>query len=178
VKGRKARGAAERGHGQDAPVSTPARVVSGAGGWRTAALARRWVSWAVARRWCAEFDRLCVSTDPGFANPGVGVRVAACNRDGWAPGGARSTGLRLPACVDAIDRTPEPCWRELWRVRIPGEHRRAVSAWPGQEIVAERTPGGSKASKWACRPLTGEPSVGGKGTVRAARSPSASRRPA
>jgi len=36
-------------------------------------------------------------------------------------------------------------------------------------VVAERTPGGSKASKWACRPLTGEPSVSGKWTVRAAR---------
>jgi hypothetical protein len=36
-------------------------------------------------------------------------------------------------------------------------------------VVAERTPGGSKASKRACRPFTGEPSVGGKGTVRATR---------
>jgi hypothetical protein len=36
-------------------------------------------------------------------------------------------------------------------------------------VVAERTPGGSKASKRACRPFTGEPSVGGKRTVRATR---------
>jgi hypothetical protein len=43
-------------------------------------------------------------------------------------------------------------------------------------VVAERTPGGSKASKWACRPSTGEPSVFGKWTARAARS-RASRRP-
>jgi hypothetical protein len=35
-------------------------------------------------------------------------------------------------------------------------------------VVAERTPGGSKTSKRACRPFTGEPSVGGMGTVRAA----------
>jgi len=61
----------------------------------------------------------------------------------------------------------EPWWRELWRARTPGEHRRAASAWPGDGVVAERTPGGSKASKRACRPLTGEPSVGGEGTVRA-----------
>jgi hypothetical protein len=40
----------------------------------------------------------------------------------------------------------------------------------GHEVVAERTPGGSKASKRACRPLTGEPSVGGKGTERAVHS--------
>jgi len=62
---------------------------------------------------------------------------------------------------------PEPWWRELWRERTPGEHRRAASAWPGYEVESERTPGGSKASKRACRPLTGEPSVGGERTVRA-----------
>jgi len=43
-------------------------------------------------------------------------------------------------------------------------------------FVAERTPGGSKASKRACRPLTGEPSIRGKGTVRAVRE-SVPRRP-
>jgi len=59
--------------------------------------------------------------------------------------------------------------RALEGRRIPGEHRRAAPAWPGEGVVAERTPGGSKASKRACRPLTGEPSVGGRGTVRAAR---------
>jgi len=31
--------------------------------------------------------------------------------------------------------------------------------WPGYEVFGERTPGGSKASKRACRPLTGEPGV-------------------
>jgi len=65
---------------------------------------------------------------------------------------------------------PEPWWSKLWRARIPGEHRRAASPWPGYEVVAERTPEGSKASKWACRSFTGEPSVSGKGTARAARS--------
>jgi hypothetical protein len=40
----------------------------------------------------------------------------------------------------------------------------------GEKSASERTPGGSKASKWACRPLTGEPSVGGKVRAAAARS--------
>jgi len=110
-----------------------------------------------------EFDRLCASADPGFANPGVGVQVSACNRDGWAPGNARGMGPSVPHVGICEMPDPEPWWRKLWRVRIPGEHRRAVSAWPGIEAVAERTPGGSKASKRACRPLTGEPSVCGMG---------------
>jgi hypothetical protein len=32
-----------------------------------------------------------------------------------------------------------------------------TSPWPGRGSPRERTPEGSKASKWACRPLTGEP---------------------
>jgi len=32
-----------------------------------------------------------------------------------------------------------------------------TSPWPGQGSPRERTPGGSKASKWACRPFSGEP---------------------
>jgi len=35
----------------------------------------------------------------------------------------------------------------------------ATSPWPGHGVDGERTPGGSKASKWACRLLTGEPGV-------------------
>jgi len=50
---------------------------------------------------------------------------------------------------------------------LEGENpRRAPTGGPGLArfgVVAERTPGGSKASKRACRPLTGEPSVRGKG---------------
>jgi len=67
---------------------------------------RALVSWVAARRWRVESDRLRVSADPGFANPGVGVRVAECNRDGWVLGGARGKELRLPACDDAMDRIP------------------------------------------------------------------------
>lgn len=33
------------------------------------------------------------------------------------------------------------------------------SPWPGPGVVGERTPGGSKAAKWACRPFSGEPSL-------------------
>jgi len=70
-------------------------------------------------------------------------------------------------------RETEP--RTVVERALEGENpRRAPTGGPGPGqvtgIVAERTPGGSKASKRACRPLTGEPNVGGKGTVRAARS--------
>jgi len=63
------------------------------------------VSWVAARRWCTEFYRLCVSTDLGLASSSVGVRVAECNRDGWAPGGVRGTGLCPPR---ASTRETEP----------------------------------------------------------------------
>jgi len=72
------------------------------------------------------------------------------------------------ACVVASDRTQNRGGESSGGRRTPGEHRRAAPAWPGVGVVAERTPGGSKASKRACRPFTGEPSVGGEGTVRAA----------
>jgi len=77
-------------------------------------------------------------------------------------------GLEPPMCAGARDRTPNRGGGSSGGSRTPGEHRRAASAWPGDGVVAERTPGGSKASKWACRPFTGEPSVGGKWTARAA----------
>jgi len=46
-----------------------------------------------------------VSTDPGLASSGVGVRVAVSYRDGWVPGGARGTGPVPAACAGARDRT-------------------------------------------------------------------------
>jgi len=113
------------------------------------------------------FYRLCVSTDPGLASPGVGVRVAVSYRDGWMPGGARGTGLALPR---VSTRVTEP--GIVVEKALKGQNpRRAPTddlnlAKGG--VVAERTPGGSKASKWACRPSTGEPSVHGRCTVRAA----------
>jgi hypothetical protein len=57
--------------------------------------------------------------------------------------------------------------------------RRAPTGFLGlarYEVVAERTPGGSKAQKRACWLFTGEPSVGGMRTVRAEHF-GASRRP-
>jgi hypothetical protein len=80
----------------------------------------------------------------------------------------RGKGLCPPRASSRVTEPRTVVERALKGERTPGEHRRAVPAWPGGGIVAERTPGGSKASKWACRPFTGEPSVGGKGTVRAA----------
>jgi len=95
--------------------------------------------------------------EPRRRSPGRGVqpRWLGARRSAWL-------GVYAP-CVRLRERpNPEPWWRELWRRRNPREHRRSTSAWPGVEVVAERTPGGSKASKRACRLLTGEPSVGGK----------------
>jgi len=95
AKGREARGAAARGHGQDAPFK---RSKGRGRGWRLAhrsaleALGELGRCLTVIRR----FYRPSVSTDPGFAYPGVGVRIAECNRDGWTPGGARGTGPRVP----------------------------------------------------------------------------------
>jgi len=77
-------------------------------------------------------------------------------------------GLCPPRTSSRVTEPRTVVERALKGERTPGEHRRAASAWPGVEVVAERTPGGSKASKRACRPFTGEPSVGGKWTARAA----------
>jgi len=118
AKGREARGAAGRGHGQDAPFERP----SGRGwGWRLAhadaleALREQGHRPTVIRG----FYRPCVSTDPGLASPGVGVRIAECNRDGWAPGEARGMGPRVPHVFLRERLDPEPWWRELWRVGNP-----------------------------------------------------------
>jgi len=58
-------------------------------------------------------------------------------------------------------RQTEP--RTVVERALEGENpRRAPTGDPGQamaEVVAERTPGGSKARKRACRPFTGEPSA-------------------
>jgi hypothetical protein len=67
--------------------------------------------------------------------------------------------------------TPNPgsWWRELWRARIPGEHRRCGLSLAWSEVDVRTDSRGEQSFEGACRPLTGEPSVGGKGTVRAAR---------
>jgi len=81
----------------------------------------------------------------------------------------RQRDLASPACGCATDRIPNRGGENSggWESQESTDGR----FQPGQVngIVAERTPGGSKASKRACRPLTGEPSVCGMGTVRAAR---------
>jgi hypothetical protein len=122
------------------------------------------------------FDRPRTSTDPGFANPGVGVRIAACNRNGWAPGGSRGTRLRPSMWVAARDRTWNRGGADSGGYASQESTGVRLSSFTGRGS-SERTPGGSKASKRAWRPLTGEPSVRGKGTARAAHA-SALRRPA
>jgi len=39
---------------------------------------------------------------------------------------------------------PEPWWRELWRARTPGEHRRAALTWPRRGSSRNGLPGGAK----------------------------------
>jgi hypothetical protein len=162
VKGREARGAAERGHGQDAPLK---RSKGRGRGWWLAhksaleALGEQGRRLTVIRG----FYRPCVSADPGFANPGVGVRITECNRGGWAPEDARGTGPRVP-CVYRRERpNPEPLWRELWRVRIPGEHRRAFPAWPGSGSSQNGLPGGVKLRSGRAGRLPASPVQVGRG---------------
>jgi len=76
------------------------------------------VSWAVAWRWYAEFYRPCVSTDPGLASSGVGVRVAACNRDGWAPEDVRGWGLGSP-CMSLRGTEPRTVVEEALEGKNP-----------------------------------------------------------
>jgi len=134
----------------------------GAGGWRTWAR-EACLSRVAARRWRVGFDRPCVPTDPGFMNLGVGVRASQTWRGGWAPGGVRGTGRCPAACVDRVVPDPDRGGESSRGEEAQESTDPAISPWPGQEVVAERTPGGSKASKRACRPFTGEPSVDGTG---------------
>jgi len=90
-------------------------------------------------------------------------------------GGARGTGLALPR-VSTRETEPGIVVEQALKGKNPRRAPAGYLTLARGGAVAERTPGGSKASKWACRPSTGEPSVFGKWTARAARS-RASRRP-
>jgi len=93
---------------------------------------------------------------------GVGVQVAACNRDGWAPDDERGRGIEPRADAGARDRT-----RTVVERALEGDNPRrapAARSSSGQdEGRAERTPGGSKASKRACRSCTASPVFVGSG---------------
>jgi hypothetical protein len=163
VKGREARGAAERGHEQDAPGRhAPQKGAGrGAGGWRTlrsrgaGELGRRsTVMCGVLKTWHIDGSRA--------HGPGVGVRVAACNRDGWIPDDGCGRGIEPRVFAGARDRT-----RTVVEQALEGDNPRrapAVRSSSGQgEGRAERTPGGSKASKRACRSCTASPVFVGSG---------------
>jgi hypothetical protein len=80
----------------------------------------------------------------------------------------RGRGPRAP-CVRICERPdPEPWWSRLWRVKNPRRAPTGRLSLAKARSSSERTPGGSKASKWACRPFTGEPDVRGSGRIRAA----------
>jgi len=93
---------------------------------------------------------------------GVGVRVAACNRDDWVPDDERGRGIEPRASAGTTDRT-----RTVVERALEGDNPRrapAVRSSSGQdEGRAERTPGGSKASKRACRSCTASPVFVGSG---------------
>ena len=133
MKGREARGAAERGHGQDAPSMRTLREgrEDGAGGWRTLRSrgARELGRRSTVMRGVRSTLRIDGSwvREPRRRSPGRGVqpRWLGARRFTWREAKA--------SCVDRRERpNPEPWWRELWRAGIPGEHRRAASAWPGE----------------------------------------------
>jgi len=58
---------------------------------------------------------------------------------------------------------PEPWWRELWRARTPGEHRRAVVAWPGSRSSRNGLPGGAKLRSGRAGRSTASPVSVGSG---------------
>jgi len=55
-----------------------------------------------------------------------------------------AAGPRVPHVLLRERPHPGPWWRELWRARIPGEHRRAISAWPGSRSSQNGLPGGAR----------------------------------
>jgi len=76
-------------------------------------------------------------------------------------------GLDPSSCVSARDRTPNRGGESSGGTEPQESTDGRFQAGQPYGIVAERTPGGSKASKRACRPFTGEPNASGKWTVRA-----------
>jgi len=58
---------------------------------------------------------------------------------------------------------PGPRWRELWRARTPGEHRRVVPAWPGSGSLRNGLPGGAKLRSGRAGCNTASPASSGRG---------------
>jgi hypothetical protein len=115
------------------------------------------------------FLRLRVSTDPGLASPASvsGSRQAIVTA-GY-PKVHEVQGLPLPR-VSARETGPGTVVEKALEGEDPRRAPAGGLTLAKGGLVAERTPGGSKASKWACRPSTGEPSSLETWTARAARS--------
>jgi len=107
------------------------------------------------------YDRHHVPADPGFKSPGFGARVSQyVARLAEFPTSTCESGLATSiVCADARDRT-----RGLEGASSRGEKAQESTGAAGFTLagvgsLSERTPEGSKASKRACRLLTGEPGV-------------------
>jgi len=92
--------------------------------------------------------------------PRVVVRVPRTTRSGWASEvhEARACPQLRDPSRDAVPKAVvEQAFKGMNPRRAPA---RQPSPRPGWQPSRERTLGGSKASKWACRRLTGEPDLG------------------
>jgi len=114
-----------------------------AGGWRTRAL--------MSARWAGsppDGDARC-SIDSAYRRI-LGSRVqASVSGSRWATATAGCPEVHevqgLPCRVYRREwPNPESWWRKLWRVRIPGEHRRTTSTWPRGGSLRNGLPGGAR----------------------------------
>jgi len=143
AKGWEARGAAERGHGQDAPTLVPRGAGTElAAGARSAHEARRELG---RRPTVIRGVRSILRVDGSW----VLEPRCRCSDRGQLPrrlSARRRTRSRVRPChVWRRERPdPEPWWSKLWRVRIPGEHRRAALPWPGSRSSQNGLPRGAK----------------------------------
>jgi len=155
---REAWGAAERGRGQDA---SPFGVGLAAG--------------VEARRERASKLGRCLTVARGFDRPqraGGSWVLEPRHRSSGLANVARRLSSRWQT-RSGIAPVPRVSARETGPGSVRGHTLEGTKAqestgvstspWPGQGVTNERTPGGSKASKRACRPLTGEPGWIGMG---------------
>jgi len=74
-----------------------------------------------------------------------------------------ATGPRVPRVQLRERSDPEPKWRRLWRVRIPGEHRRVAVAWPRSRSSQNGLPGGARLRSGRAGGLPASPVFVGRG---------------
>jgi hypothetical protein len=90
--------------------------------------------------------------------PGVGARVSRTTRDGWASGGHSSRGINPGRECSLRDTEPGTVVERALEGNRKAQESTGRRVTPAREGARrERTPGGSKAPKRACRSFTGEP---------------------